>query len=158
MLDLVEWIALAEFVVNDASVRAKAEAPLRPFADEVLRRFWKKVKRGGPDLTTLNDEARHELRISGKKLRYAAEFFAALYDKRAERRDAFIAQLQELQEDLGELNDLVTERDLEARLAALAIELPVHAKAGGDDKHKAGLIAKSDAAYRELADIGPFWR
>lgn len=158
MLDLVEWIALADFVDNDASVRASAEAPLQPFADQVLRRFWKKVRRGGRNLPTLDDEARHTLRISSKKLRYATEFFAALYDKRAERRDKFIAQLQELQEDLGELNDLATEGLLEARLAALAIDLPVHAEAGGDDKHKAGLIARSDAAYRELADIGPFWR
>lgn len=158
MLDLVEWIALADFVGSHVSVRASAESPLRPFTTEVLHRFWKKVRRGGRDLATLDDQARHALRISSKKLRYATEFFAALYDKRAERRDKFIAQLQELQEDLGELNDLATERALEARLAALAIDLPVHAEAGGDDKHKAGLIARSDAAYRELADIGPFWR
>jgi triphosphatase len=158
MLDLVEWIALAEFAGNDPSVRARAESPLPPFASEVLRRFWKKVKRSGRDLAMLHDQARHELRISGKKLRYAAEFFAALYDKRAERRDEFIAQLQELQEDLGDLNDLATERAFEERLAALAIDLPVHARAGGDDAHKAGLIARSDAAYRELAAIGPFWR
>ena len=158
MLDLVEWIALADFVGCHASVRSGADSSLRPFATKVLRRFWKKVKRGGRDLATLDDEARHALRISSKKLRYATEFFAALYDEGAERRDKFITQLEELQDDLGELNDLATERALEERLAALGIDLPAHAETGGDDEHKAGLVARSDAAYRELADIGPFWR
>jgi CHAD domain-containing protein len=157
MLDLVEWVALAAFIGHGEGGRSDAEAPLRPFADHVLRRFWKKLKRGGSDLPDLDDGARHELRISAKKLRYAAEFFAALYDKRAERRDEFVARLQELQEDLGELNDVVTERALEEHLAALGIDLPRHATPGGEAKHKAALIAKSDVVYRELAAIGPFW-
>ncbi|MDB5697609.1 MAG: hypothetical protein JWN69_413 [Alphaproteobacteria bacterium] len=157
MLDLVEWIALAEFIADDPSGRARAQAPLPDFATAVLRRFWKKVRRSGRQFADLDDEARHELRIAGKKLRYAAEFFAALYDKRAERRDQFITQLQELQEELGDLNDLATERELEERLAALAIHLPAPANSDGG-KQKATLLARSDAAYRELAGIGAFWR
>ncbi len=51
-------------------------------------------------------EARHELRIAFKKLRYALEFFASLFDTQDTVR--YLAGLVDLQEVLGHLNDLAT--------------------------------------------------
>jgi len=52
----------------------------------------------------------HRLRIQGKKLRYALEFFASLFPK-AETRTA-IRQLKKLQNNLGDFNDLSVQQDM----------------------------------------------
>jgi inorganic triphosphatase YgiF len=52
----------------------------------VLDKLRKKVARGGNNLIDLDDETRHELRITAKKLRYAAEFFGSLYQSKAETK------------------------------------------------------------------------
>src|SRR5262249_12292225 len=80
------------------------------------RRQWKKILKSGKHLDRLDPQHRHKLRIQAKKLRYAAEFFAPAFPrKRAiRRRKDFVASLQQLQDALGELNDIaVSEKLLE---------------------------------------------
>src|SRR5262249_32315993 len=77
-------------------------------AAEQLRRQWKKILKSGKHLDRLDPQHLHRLRIQAKKLRYAAEFFAPTFPrKRAiRRRKDFVASLQQLQDALGELNDI----------------------------------------------------
>jgi len=152
MIDLTEWIALT-------GAGPGGDEPLPQFADAVLARFWKKVRRKGKVLRTLDDEERHELRIAGKKLRYAGEFFARLYADadRIAVRDSFLAAMEDLQENLGGLNDLVTEHALARELARRGIKLPRHDRKA-TNASRSRLVAASEQAYRQLADVGRFWR
>ena len=153
MLELVEWATHGEW--RDAPGAAR---PITDFADDALDRLWRRVRRRGADLAELDDDARHELRIAGKKLRYACDFFAALYDgrKRSKRRGKFVTALERLQGDLGTLNDQVTGRVLTQRLAErLGIDVAV---AEADDARRRHLLASAEAAHRKLVKAGRFWR
>ncbi|CAH2599210.1 Adenylate cyclase [Rhodovastum atsumiense] len=77
--------------------------PLSDFASRVLERRLAPLRKAGDDVTALPVETLHQLRIAGKRLRYAAEFFAPLFPGRGTRR--FIRRLTALQEAIGHLND-----------------------------------------------------
>ena len=85
-------------------------APLRPFAEEVLKNRYKKVRRRGRKLASLTPVERHELRKDLKKLRYSAEFFSSLFSPKDQQK--FFGSLKTLQDDLGYLNDVATARIL----------------------------------------------
>jgi triphosphatase len=101
------WMQLA-----DEAAAAERARPLGEFAASVLARRHKKVVRSGRNLAELEFAGLHTLRIEIKQLRYASEFFAALYDKKDVRE--YVDALAGLQELLGGLNDAATvERLLE---------------------------------------------
>ncbi len=52
------------------------------FAGQVLRRRLKRVLEAGDDIGGLDAPALHAVRLDGKKLRYAAEMLAPLYDRK----------------------------------------------------------------------------
>lgn len=81
--------------------------PLSQFTEETLNERRRKLVKGKA-LNRRTDEALHELRIKGKKLRYAAEFFASLYrgEEVREARKAFAKALGEMQDCLGQVHDL----------------------------------------------------
>lgn len=56
-------------------------------------------------------EARHKLRLTLKKLRYATEFFLPLYCNQVSSKK-YLKQLSRLQDALGEANDIKTSRTL----------------------------------------------
>lgn len=89
------------------------------FAARQLARLYRRYTRTplkGLDATRL-----HELRIHAKKLRYSAEFFACLFEPK--KAKAFIAALGEVQETLGQINDIFVARRLLDKLSAnLAID------------------------------------
>jgi triphosphatase len=154
MIDLAEWIALGE-----RRRLGKASRPIILFADKVLDRFWKKVKHLGRHLRHLEDDERHELRIAGKKLRYAGEFFSALYADEAHcnGRDGFLAELESLQDGLGGLNDIATQKTMEAELTELGISLPAvdHKRIRVQQRE---LVDKSAQAFERLDALDIYWR
>lgn len=82
-----------------------AAGALGPFADARIWRACRKVRRQGRAIGPQTPaEALHELRKSGKKLRYLMEFFENLYP--AEAIAASIKQLKRLQDNLGEFQNL----------------------------------------------------
>jgi inorganic triphosphatase YgiF len=85
---------------------AERDRPLLDFAGAVLAEHHRKVTKRGDDLAGLDDAQLHQLRIRIKKLRYAAEFFSTLHDKK-DVRD-YLDALARLQELLGTLNDVAT--------------------------------------------------
>ncbi len=159
MLDLIAWIETGEWRDGDAACQ-----PLRDFAMRRLDSRWRRVKQGGKALAGLDAEQRHRLRIDVKKLRYAVEFLSTLQrgESRASAEQDFLAALEEMQEQLGELNDAETARGLLERL--LGDERNAVAMIGKAERRlaKAGSerdrVSAADEAYGRLKAVGPFWR
>jgi CHAD domain-containing protein len=154
MLDLVEWIAVGAWRDGDAG-----KQQLSKFASRALDRFWSKVKKPGKKLSKLDDDTRHELRIAGKKLRYACDFFDALHSgkKSAKPRRKFMTALEQLQGDLGNLNDIVTARELNVSLSArIGIDL-ASVESEATDQQTDTLLASAELAHSDLTKAGPFW-
>jgi inorganic triphosphatase YgiF len=87
------------------SAEAEPGPPLRARAMAWLNAAFKQIRRDAGRFATLADEDRHRLRRRTKRLRYAIEFVAPLFDRKAVRR--FIRPLAQAQDDLGRYNDLV---------------------------------------------------
>ena len=157
MLDFSDWLANGAW--QDLShARDIREKPVGDFAAGALDRLRRKVKKGGRDLVDLDDEARHAVRKDAKKLRYASEFFAALFDRKRQKRRhrRFLGALEVLQDQLGALNDVAARDEVLARLglgdethAAFASE------AGGS---RAGMLQAAADAHDALVDAKRFWR
>jgi triphosphatase len=156
MLDLTQssmtgaWLAAA----TAADWR---DVPARVFASAALDRRRRKVKKHGRNLAEADDPARHEVRKDAKKLRYAAEFFAALFDRKRQRRRYrhFITALEGLQDELGALNDLVT---APAVLTGLGIGDPPDGMALLFSGSKTKLLCQAGHAHALLIDVTRFWR
>ena len=105
------------------------------------------MRKHGRHLTELDDEGRHALRKDTKKLRYAVDFFAALWPRGvpAKRKRKFLAALEDLQHLLGELNDLAVEA------ATLGLAAPDRTE------EQARLLRKASEARHELLACEPFW-
>jgi triphosphatase len=86
------------------------------FATSRLRKLAKRFAQSGQQLETADAARLHALRIIAKKLRYSAEFFAALYDKRKAR--SFLSALSDVQDVLGQINDIAVAHRLLDGLAA----------------------------------------
>ncbi len=80
--------------------------PVEGFAAGLLQQRAATLKKHGKGLSEFDAASRHRLRIAAKKLRYAAEFFAALFPKRRVR--SYVESLARMQEVLGGLNDAAT--------------------------------------------------
>ncbi|WP_244540560.1 CHAD domain-containing protein [Hyphomicrobium sp. CS1BSMeth3] len=155
MIDIAEWAATGAWLSHPDG-RELRELPAREFAAKALDRFRRKVKKGGRDLDELDDAARHEVRKAAKKLRYASEFFTALYDRKRERRrhKRFVLALETLQDQLGALNDLATAPEVLRRLG-LAEDPSVNDLLGGTKK--ADLLEDAAEAHDALVDTKRFW-
>jgi inorganic triphosphatase YgiF len=86
------------------------------FAARRLRKLAKRFAHFGQQLDTTDATQLHALRIIAKKLRYSAEFFADLYDKK--KAKSFLAALSEVQDVLGLINDIAVAHRLLDGLAA----------------------------------------
>ena len=136
-------------LVDDAAAALRA-VPLSEFAAGMLERRHKKVLKSRHGLGELDPIGLHALRIEIKKLRYAAEFFSALYSKGEVRE--YLTTLADLQELLGGLNDAATvERLLE----------PVRESDGAGQWLEAPGLLRGWAACSSRArldQIGDAWR
>jgi triphosphatase len=154
MLDLAQWTLAGDWL-DEAESGSKQIRPVRELAARALDRFRRKVKKDGRGLAHAHDEARHDVRKDAKKLRYASEFFRSLFERKAERRryKTFVAALEELQEQLGALNDLAT---APAALNELGLaEAPGAALLSAEQK--SALIEAAAEAYEDLVETKRFW-
>jgi CHAD domain-containing protein len=162
LLDLLIWIEAGPWTASEATTRERRR-PVRKFAADELARRRRKIVRRGAALRDLDPAARHRLRIEAKKLRYAADAFVGLFE-RPKRARAFVAALKELQDALGDLNDIVVGE----RLAHEAAASPGRAEtdsafvAGritGAQKARIGpLTDRAEAALAAFGDAKPFWK
>jgi CHAD domain-containing protein len=113
----------------------------------------------------LDPQHRHKLRIHAKKLRYAAEFFAPAFPgKRAvRRRKDFVASLQQLQDALGELNDIAVNEKLLEQLgdgedAGGRIEKAFVGRLSAREEARIAPVLKAaERAYAAFTKAKPFW-
>jgi triphosphatase len=166
-LDVAMWLEAGLWTKpQDDLVRDRGDLPIETFALEQLVRRWRKVRKKGRVLAELDARSRHKLRIQTKKLRYAAEFFAALFTtKRArKRRKQFLPKLEGLQDGLGDLNDIAVH---EKRFAAMGVRRrrsnPSRVFAAGlltgrEDARMDTAMTAATQAYADLAKVKPFWR
>ncbi len=151
------WLAaMPRLGARVASPEADAlAAPAQSFAADLLKRRHRKLVRAGAHLADGTAEDRHQTRIETKKLRYAAEFLAGLFD--GKRATAYRRALLDLQEELGMFNDASV-------AAALALDLcgaasPAAALVAGwaaarCDARKPRLLR----AWRDFTRAEPFWK
>lgn len=88
----------------------------RDFACRRLQQLAKRYHRAALNLAELDATQLHELRKLAKKLRYSTEYFAGLYNPYETK--CFLAVLAEVQELLGEYNDVTVAHSLLDILAA----------------------------------------
>jgi len=160
-LDGGGWRRPAESDGSDPTSR-----PVTGFAREILDSRARKVKKLGKRYSALSETELHELRIRGKKLRYAGEFFHGLFPKKA--TSAYLSRLESIQDVLGAINDAATGQTLLDRLdreiarGATAPEI-LAANATGlvqgwqaaQIHHQLRDFAKT---WKAFAKAEPFWR
>jgi len=131
-------------------------AGIRRFAASTLGRRHRAVLAAGTQPSSMAPAARHELRIAIKKLRYAAEFFAALYPNRASA--PYLEVMAELQQALGTLNDIVTGEQLAATDFSQTLDPAGVALLAG---WRAGLgsatLQDADRAWKRFSTLQGFW-
>jgi inorganic triphosphatase YgiF len=160
LLDLVAvfyrapWLAL-----DDLAAAQQREAPLPAFAAQILARRHRKVIKLGRARDPADAAALHRLRIEIKKLRYAAEFFSPLWDRKAVR--AYTPGLAALQEVLGSVNDAATAERLCDALRESGQE-PAWAEAlgllrGWAAASARGQLERFDEAWKAFRRSEPFW-
>jgi len=155
MLDLAEWLATGPWL-RDPEQQEARDRPIRAFAAEALDQLRRRVKKRGAAFAQLSSEDRHDVRKAAKRLRYGAEFFATLFagETRARRYRQFAAALEELQDELGTLNDLAAAPLMLKRLGLL--DQPGVAPVLAHRK-PSRIIAAAEVAFGDLLDRKPFW-
>lgn len=154
-------LALGELLVTDdwpAAEDATSAASQPPgaaaYSAAMLARRHRKALKLGRNIEMATLGELHELRIALKKLRYAGEFFAALYP--GARARSFRERLVHLQDCLGRINDASTMRALVER--RLTDEAVTRALVGG---WSAGMVhaefARLRALWRDFRRARPYW-
>lgn len=125
MLDLAEWLALGAWLINPID-SALAEQPLPDAAAVIFGQCFARLEKQNHHLAQFDRDRLHRLRMTGKKLRYAAGFFQPLYTERrtARRCESLIRDSERFQDQLGAINDrlvapcLLAERGIGGQLVA----------------------------------------
>ena len=136
------------------------ERPIVDVAPPLLDKLRRAAKRRAKGFARQSAEERHKLRIALKKLRYTSELLSGLYDARAVEK--FNASLKQLQDDLGDANDLRAARDLVREFK--------HEKDGATIAHAGKIVLdwhhrrlverrpETKKHLRRLLAADPFWR
>lgn len=144
-----ETLSSAEFraffvdTQNWARERARsAEGPVLAAAAKALGRLHRKALKRARRVDWHGEEDRHAVRIAIRRLRYACDFFSPCF--RGARR--YLHGLADMQDLLGDLNDIAVARRFGARAAA---DL---------DKREAALLRQLRPAWRAFQKRPRFWR
>ena len=159
LLDIGLWRARCAWRegMDDAAL-ARLAQPVRKFAAKRLQQRHERVVASALRFADLSPSERHRLRIQCKRLRYAGEFFGALYpDTDAQPYLQAIAGLQDV---LGALNDATVAQSLLDGLAAhVAHDLPAaHLVMGWKAAVAEEQIANFDRIWTAFCAHTPFWR
>ncbi|PID72081.1 MAG: hypothetical protein CSB34_04410 [Desulfobulbus propionicus] len=88
-----------------------AELPVIDIAQKIIFKRYTRVLNDGLAITKhTSDKEIHRLRIQGKKLRYAIEFFSSLFPQ--QDIETAIKRLKRLQNYLGDFNDLSVQQEM----------------------------------------------
>jgi len=171
-LRLATWLEIGDWRHPRTDLlRERGDTPVAISAAEQLRRRSKKIRKRGRLLAKLDQRGRHRLRIRAKKLRYAAEFFETVFPskKSSKRRTAFLSALEDMQDCLGDLNDIAVHENLTADIATnpapnkRANDLPRRAFAAGvligrEDARFHSILAAAVTSFKTFTKAKPFWK
>ncbi|MGF9763538.1 CHAD domain-containing protein [Microvirga sp. 0TCS3.31] len=152
ILQTAAWIEVGSWAASgEEGLTSGRQPPARDFAEAELSRRLKRIRKLAKHLRDVGDAERHELRIRIKKLRYGAEFFASLFTsgKAKKRRKRFSSLLGDLQEYLGDLNDLAVGGSLAMYLPAVSPKRL--------ERQREKLLDRSEASLKALSKADPFW-
>lgn len=156
LLKLGAWLAEPSW---HAMSGGRVADPAQVVCAQLLQSAHARLRRRGRNFGKLDFGKQHRLRITAKKQRYSAEYFASLYPGRRIQR--YIKVLGRLQDILGAINDAVTAVGLMQQLA--------HSARGGVRHRACGLVtgwllghsqidARSAAsAWKAFARCKRFW-
>ncbi|MCX7627706.1 MAG: CYTH and CHAD domain-containing protein [Methylophilaceae bacterium] len=156
LLTLGSWLENERWRAHTPQVESRS---VRDIARVILAKRHRQLKRHGGRLRHMHPEERHATRIAAKKLRYAAEFFASLYETQKARR--FIGRLAKLQDKLGALNDIAVTARLVTELAGSrpnrALDEAIHLLTGWNRCNAMHRMQDMDEAWDDFARLKPFW-
>jgi triphosphatase len=166
---LTQWLESGHWALSpDDAQKARRNAPVRALARALFEDRSKKAQRRLKKFEELEAEERHQLRIAVKKLRYAGEFFAGVFPKRAKARSRYLAILKELQDTLGELNDwavheqiarsLVDGKPQRGKAVSRNVVFALGLVRGHEGASIARLMAAAAKSRKRLAAAPRFWR
>lgn len=147
-------LGLIEASVEREPGSAAAPMPIAERLARALKRWHKQAVADAKRFAELDDAQRHRLRKRIKRLRYAIEFSAGLFERKAVRR--YLKPLRALQERLGAISDVIvaidalrgtSERDTQAWFAL-----------GWLSARRAVLIEQAGAELKAFAKAEVFWR
>jgi len=164
-IDTAAWIETGDWTRNPNDAAGKLrEHPFAAVAAQQLCRLWKKLLKSGKCLDALDPQHRHRLRIQAKKLRYAAEFFAPAFPRKKSilRRKDFVTSLQQLQDALGELNDITVNEKLLERLgdsenSGRTRKAWISRLSRREEARTAPVLKAAKRAFGAFAKAKPFW-
>ena len=145
MLNIIGWSSLGEW-----RAQAIADRPIEPYVSRRIDRLWARLVHAR-HLAHLGEEERHRLRIQAKKLRYALEFVTGLHINQRERQKKFAKSIEDLQETLGQLNDLAV-----ARTLVTVDEWPIQLHEPNEAER--ALLHDAGRSLDHLRDTGAYWR
>jgi CHAD domain-containing protein len=148
--ELARVLALLQL---DGAVAAKKLPRLSALAVHKLQKANARLRFKPRESQGMTPDARHQVRIDAKRLRYAVEFFSSLYAPKAAAR--YAERLAALQGALGTLNDHAVAADL---LASLRLPPPTAARVQGKllEQHQAWLDAGA-RAHKKFRRAQAFW-
>ncbi len=135
---------------------AVLDAPVRPYVSRRLDHALSAMLHAGRHVLDLSGEQRHDLRKAGKRLRYAAEFFAPAFPAGGSRR--YLRRLAALQEALGLLTDGAAASALLDRLGPAGGGFGGGAVLGWLASEAAPAGDSAELAWKRLRHAEPFWR
>jgi inorganic triphosphatase YgiF len=159
LVDLVRWIEDGAWL---KAASRQGDGSVAHFATVAIARRRKRLLKKADHLMNLPPDARHKVRIAGKKLRYMTEFLQPLAkskeQKRARRR--FLKQLERMQTSLGTLRDAEARGDFFRAIAEVrpASTLPDGVGSAGQSLAQghadvANLLREATAARDKIAEI-----
>ena len=127
-----------------------------PFAESVLRKTQRDLIRETRPLVRLPGEDVHTLRKTGKKARYATEFFSPLWEGDDVKR--YLKLMSRLQDKLGSSNDAVVARQIlwNVRPGRLEPET-IRLVQDWSDARIQECIRAAQPHWRRLRRATPFW-
>lgn len=157
MLSLGAWIEGAGWRgALGPDARKALDEPLSAAGDRLLARLARTAVKTGRGISHLDEAERHALRKAVKPLRYGISFLGSLYPDEATKD--YRHRLAELQDVLGNLNDLAVGRRLARELGRTAAP---RAEAGRVAATLDACLAKSldslPKAWHRFKKVKPFW-
>lgn len=158
ILNLGRWIETGDWRDADGGPHRRRLA--EPAAEFAARRIGKAVRRlireGGETPSRLPPPEQHAIRIRGKQVRYAGEFFASLVPRKQTK--VFLAELSQLQDLLGQLNDIaVASPKLSGRGAEPGSARAAGMVAGWHQGRRASLLAELDKSWKRWRALPLPW-